>query len=79
MMAAHGRWPRTIARSCYCAAEINRSVGVVVPNGVVESRRYVDTGAAVAPQFIQYFPSVDGLFALLEEAVAVRPASRRAT
>ncbi len=79
--AARARWQSagltsyryTIARSCFCAAEVTRAVTVVVRAGAVASRTYVDTGAEVAPSLASSFPTVDGLFAELEEAVSRRP------
>lgn len=68
----------TISRECACAAELTRAVTIVVRNGVVTSRAYVDTGAEVAPAYAQEFPTVDALFTILENAAAQRPASMTA-
>jgi len=44
-------------------------VVVVVRNKIVESRRYVRSGAAVAPTYDELFPTIDGLFAIIDAAV----------
>ncbi len=42
---------------------------VVVKDGVVVGRSYVDTGEVVPASFADLFPSVDGLFEVLTDAV----------
>jgi hypothetical protein len=37
---------------------------------VVESRRYADTGLPIDPRFTPLFPAVEGLFAVVDSAVA---------
>lgn len=59
----------TMQRLCFCPPDITRPVVVTVRNGVVESRKYEDTGAEVAGQFTQLFPAVEGLFAIVDDAV----------
>lgn len=59
----------TIARTCECLPEMSGPVTVEVRNGTVVSRHYVRSGAAVANQYAELFPSVNGLFALLDAAV----------
>jgi hypothetical protein len=44
-------------------------VTVVVRSGIVESRHYVQSGATVANTYAELFPTVSGLFALLDAAV----------
>jgi hypothetical protein len=58
----------TVARYCFCAQEGSGPVIVSVRDGVVESRTYVKSGASVAPTDADYFPTVDGLFELIEDA-----------
>jgi len=59
----------TISNSCECLPGTSGPVVVTVRNGVVTSRRYVGTGAAVAASFAGAFPAVEGLFALVDAAV----------
>ena len=75
LQAARLKWERTrpaayaitIARYCFCAPG-GGPVIVSVRDGVVESRTYVDNGAAVAPTDAGNFPTVDGLFEVIEDA-----------
>jgi hypothetical protein len=72
--AARARWAHlgpaaytvTIARSCNCLPEMSGPVIVVVRNGTVTSRHYVQSGAAVGPQYAAVFPAVEGLFAIID-------------
>jgi hypothetical protein len=73
---ARARWAQrgpasysiTVARSCECLDEWTGPVVVIVRNGVVESRHYTRDGAAVPPQYADLFPSVEGLFGIIETA-----------
>ncbi|HJU73950.1 MAG TPA: DUF6174 domain-containing protein [Gemmatimonadaceae bacterium] len=65
----------TISRSCECTPEMTGPVVVSVRNRVVESRTYTRTGTAVASGSIELFPSVEGLFRLIADAIAQRAAS----
>ena len=56
----------TIKRVCFCS-EV-RSVRVTVANRQVVSRAFVDDGQPVPAVLIQAYPSIDGLFDLLEDA-----------
>lgn len=75
--AARARWSRvgpaaysyTISRSCECLRETTGPVVVTVRNGVVESRQYTLSGEPVPPQYAEVFPSVEGLFALIDDAI----------
>lgn len=75
--AARARWARvapasytlTIFRSCECLPEMSGPVVVAVRNGIVESRHYLRSGAAVTPEYAALFPTVEGLFALVDAAV----------
>ena len=77
LAAARARWARgaptaysyTIQRSCECLAETAGPVTVVVRNGAVESRQYVSSGASVASQYASIFPSVEGLFTIIDDAI----------
>jgi hypothetical protein len=42
---------------------------VTVRNGAVESQQYVSSGAGVAPQYAPVFPAVEGLFAIIDDAI----------
>jgi hypothetical protein len=87
LAAAKHRWAQTappayqvtIVLSCFCVNEITRPVVVAVRQGQVESRRYVDTGAEVDARYAFAFPTIDGLFALIEDAVARNAARVEAT
>jgi hypothetical protein len=78
LAAAKRRWAQvgpasyqiTVGRSCFCTPETTRPVIVTVRNGQVESRRYEDTGADVPAQIASAYPSVDGLFDVIDEAIA---------
>ena len=58
----------TVALYCFCPQEGSGPVIVSVRDGVVESRTYVNSGAAVAPTYADYFPTIDGLFEMIEDA-----------
>jgi len=76
LQVARLKWERTrpaaytfsIARWCYCMQEGIGPVIVSVRDGVVESRTYAGSGAAVGPTYADFFPTVDGLFELIEDA-----------
>jgi len=75
---ARERWARTapaayqitVSRGCYCLLDATRPVIVVVRDGQVESRRYEDTGVAVVAELAGYYPTVEGMFDLIEAAIA---------
>ena len=58
----------TVSRSCECLSEMSGPVVVAVSNGAVESRHYTSTGAVVPSTYAASFPSVDGLFEIIEAA-----------
>ena len=62
----------TLRRSCFCGPEVTRPVQVTVRNGTVVELRYADTGAPVDQRWAPLFPSIDGLFAIIDDAVARR-------
>jgi hypothetical protein len=74
---ARARWARvgptayqyTIFRACECTAEMSGPAVVTVRNGVVQSRVYAQSGAAVPAQLADAFPAVEGLFALVDDAI----------
>jgi hypothetical protein len=80
--AARTRWAAngtpsydiTVSRSCECTAEMAAPVIVSVRNGSVQSRTYVASGAAVSPTFADLFPTVEGLFSIIDDAIEQRAA-----
>ncbi|MEO8621581.1 MAG: DUF6174 domain-containing protein [bacterium] len=60
----------TISLSCFCATDALRPVVVVVNNGVVQSRKYADTGADVSPPFSKAYSPIEELFGIVEDAQA---------
>jgi hypothetical protein len=74
--AARQRWDElgpadyrmTITRSCECLPEMTGPVRVEVHRGVVATRQYVATGDAVPAELADLFPTVPGLFAIVEDA-----------
>jgi Family of unknown function (DUF6174) len=77
LTAARTRWARvapaaytyTISRSCECLPEMSGPVIVMVRNGVVESRQYTRSNTAVPAQYAELFPAVEGLFAIVDDAI----------
>ena len=57
-----------LTRGCFCTEEGRGPVVIAVRGGVVQSRRYVSTGADVPPSLAGDFPSVEALFAHIEAA-----------
>jgi hypothetical protein len=76
MSRGRGRWVdrgpssyrMTVSRSCECLPEWMGPAVVNVVDGVVMEQRYVATGGLVPVEHAGLFPSVEGLFALIEEA-----------
>lgn len=58
-----------IERSCYCGFEITEPVRVLVRHGQVVDRYYVRSGYGVDPYYWSIFPSVDGLFSEIADAI----------
>ena len=58
----------TVSRSCECTAQMSGPVVVAVRSGEIVSRTYVMTGAAVEQRYASLFPSIDGLFATIDDA-----------
>lgn len=59
----------TVQISCFCTVETTAPVIVSVRDGIVESRRYAATGSAVPAFFAESFPTVAGLFDIIESAM----------
>ena len=58
-----------IARLCFCGPEARGPVRVTVAGSVVVSQHYVDSGEPVQGEAVEWFPDVDGLFAILGAAL----------
>ena len=76
LVIAQARWAEqgpasyriTVSRLCECLPEMSGPVVVVVRNRLVESRRYTSTDAAVPSTHAALFPTIDGLFDIIEAA-----------
>ena len=62
----------TMQRLCFCPRELTSPVIVQVKAGLVESRRYADTGGPVDARWTAEFPAIDGVFAIVDAAIARR-------
>ena len=60
----------TVSRGCFCGPAVQRSVVIRVRGGQVESRRYLDTGDEVPADIAEAYPTVDALFAIIDDAEA---------
>lgn len=58
-----------LQRSCFCPPDALGPVRIRVQGTTVVSRVYVESGDTVRPPFAELFPTVDGLFDLLDDAV----------
>lgn len=58
----------TMRRLCFCPAEFTNPVIVAVRNGVVESRRYESSGQPLPANYAQSFPTIDGLWEIVDDA-----------
>lgn len=58
-----------VRRSCYCPPESSGLREVRVVEGVVESVIWLEGETPVGPTSAQRFPSVEGLFAIIDEAI----------
>lgn len=78
LSAARERWADSepaeyqfnYTRSCFCPALTN--VRVTVRNGVVISARVIATGVELSPAERADIPTIDGLFDIIESAIAQR-------
>lgn len=59
----------TVTYSCFCAVPGPRMVDVTVRNGTVVTRRDVASGADIPAASARTFPSVDELFAQLDDVI----------
>jgi hypothetical protein len=74
--AARSRWEKghpaayayTLQRSCFCGSPSTSPVVIDVVGGVVQSRRYAETGMVVDVRLADDFPPIDGLFEIIETA-----------
>lgn len=57
----------TIYRGCECLPEMIGPV-IVLVDGATVTRRYVATNAEVSPTYADLFPTIDGLFEIIEDA-----------
>ena len=58
-----------VERLCFCGVEARGPVRVAVADGQVLSRVYADSGDPVSPPLEDLFPTVDGLFDILRDAI----------
>lgn len=58
-----------VERLCFCGEDARGPVHVTVDGANVTARTYINSGDPVPAQFVDLFPSVDGLFDLLREAL----------
>jgi hypothetical protein len=64
-------------RACFCG-DVN-AVEIDVAGGSVADARYVDTGSPVAEMYQSTLPTIDGLFEIIEGALAGRADALRVT
>jgi hypothetical protein len=62
---------------CFCGPDYTRPVIIEVRGGVINSIRYADTGEPVDPANFDRYHTIEGLFALLQEAVNQKAAQIR--
>lgn len=60
-----------LERVCFCLEVARGPVKVTGQDRVVEGRAYVSSGTAVDPELEELFPTVTGLFDLIEQAIEV--------
>lgn len=58
-----------LRHTCFCAPAAIGPVEIEVQGGSVASRRYVESGEPVPEDLAEVFPSVSGLFDVLQEAL----------
>ena len=63
------RYEYTVQRQCFCGEDARGPVRVTVDGETIVSQTY-DDGRAVDAPADEWFPSVDGLFAVLRDAFA---------
>ena len=74
--AEHGpaSYDLTLFRSCECLPSMTGPVVVSVVDGEVVARRYASSDEPVSAELAPHFPSVEALFALVDEWQRRRPA-----
>lgn len=68
-----------VERQCFCPVEARGPVEVAVENGEITGRIYPETGEVVANGNTDLFPTVSGLFDVIEGAVEADAATIRVT
>lgn len=58
-----------LERQCYCADDARGPVRLSVEGTLVLGRTYSGSGVSVSDDFSELFPSIDGLFDVLEDAI----------
>jgi hypothetical protein len=58
-----------LQRSCFCAGGVE-PVRIVVRDGVAVSYTVVPTGRPLAAEYREWYPTIDGLFEVVEDALA---------
>lgn len=77
LRAARAKWrasaPATysfvLQRQCFCGEEMTSPVRVSVVNGERQSVVYVATGEPMRADWLQFFPTIEGIFDLLEKEI----------
>jgi hypothetical protein len=62
------RYSFVMQRSCFCGSEMRDPVLIVVDGDVRVSATYVATGEPVRSPYLEFFPTMDGVFDILAEA-----------
>jgi hypothetical protein len=78
---AKRRWARvgppnyefTYSLFCFCGGDVWRPARVLVLNDAVVGAAYTDNGAEVPAEYLQFYPTIDELFAVVEDALARQP------
>ncbi len=58
-----------VERLCFCGEEARGPVRVTVQGSTPTERVYTGTGEPVSPEFAGLFPTIDGLFDVIEDAL----------
>jgi hypothetical protein len=64
-------------RNCFCAPDTTSPVVVSVNDGAIDSVVYAETGEPVGEAMLEFFPDVDGMFDILQDAIDEEAASIR--
>ena len=67
--SAPASYSYVLQRSCFCGTEMSAPVRITVVNGVHQSAVYVATGEPMRTDWLQFFPTMEGLFDMLEDAL----------